>query len=164
MEKKQFWDSLKSGEFASMVKESSKGKCLLASKEVYHVMKPIFAETDDTERMYCIFLNCRNRVIAIEKMFEGTITQMAVYPRELIKRIIKLKATGVILVHNHPSGNSSPSKEDKTLTMKVAVVTTGIDVLLHDHVIIGDGYYSMADSGDIKMIMDRVSDSFSREI
>ena len=162
MEKKQFWDSLKSGEFASMVKESSKGKCLLASKEVYHVMKPIFAETDDTERMYCIFLNCRNRVIAIEKMFEGTITQMAVYPRELIKRIIKLKATGVILVHNHPSGNSSPSKEDKTLTMKVGVVMSGIDVLLHDHVIIGDGYYSMADSGDIKMIMDRVNDLIPR--
>ncbi len=157
MEKKQFWSALKSGEFASMVKESSKGKCLLGSKEVYHVMKPIFAETDDTERMYCIFLNCRNRVIAIEKMFEGTITQMAVYPRELIKRIIELKATAAILVHNHPSGDPSPSREDKTLTMKVGVVMTGIDVLLHDHVIVGDGYYSMADSGDIKMIMDRVN-------
>ena len=158
MEKKQFWSALKSGEFASMVKESSKGKCLLGSKEVYHVMKPIFAETDDTERMYCIFLNCRNRVIAIEKMFEGTITQMAVYPRELIKRIIELKATAAILVHNHPSGDPSPSREDKTLTMKVGVVMTGIDVLLHDHVIVGDGYYSMADSDDIKMIMDRVND------
>ena len=162
MEKKQFWDSLKSGEFASMVKESSKGKCLLASKEVYNVMKPIFAQTDDTERMYCIFLNCRNRVIAIEKMFDGTITQMAIYPRELIKRIIKLKSTAVILVHNHPSGDPSPSKEDKTLTMKVGVVMTGIDVLLHDHVIVGDGYYSMADSGDIKMIMDRVNNTIFR--
>ena len=164
MEKKQFWDSLKSGEFASMVRESSKGKCLLASKEVYHVMKPIFAETDDTERMYCIFLNCRNRIIAIEKMFEGTITQMTVYPRELIKRIINLKATAVILVHNHPSGDPSPSREDKALTMKVGVVTTGIDVLLHDHVIVGDGYYSMADSGDIKITMERVNDLFSRGI
>ncbi len=162
MEKKQFWSALKSGEFASMVKESSKGKCLLGSKEVYHVMKPIFAETDDTERMYCIFLNCRNRVIAIEKMFEGTITQMSIYPRELIKRIIELKATAAILVHNHPSGDPSPSREDKTLTMKVGVVMTGIDVLLHDHVIVGDGYYSMADSGDIKMIMDRVNNLIPR--
>ena len=164
MERKQFWDSLKSGEFASMVKESSKGKCLLASKEVYHVMKPIFAETDDTERMYCIFLNCRNRIIAIEKMFEGTITQMAVYPRELIKSVINLKASSIILVHNHPSGDPSPSREDKALTMKVAVVMTGIDVSLHDHVIVGDGYYSMADSGDIKMTMQRVNDLFSRGI
>ena len=162
MEKKQFWDSLKSGEFGSMVKESSKGQYLLASKEVYNMMKPIFADEDETERMYCIFLNCRNRVIAIEKMFDGTITQMAVYPRELIKRIINLKATAVILVHNHPSGDPSPSKEDKTLTMKVGVVMTGIDVSLHDHVIVGDGYYSMADSGDIKMIMDRVNDLIPR--
>ena len=165
MEKKQFWSALKSGECASMVKESSKGKCLLASKEVYNVMKPIFVETDDTERMYCIFLNCRNRIIAIEKMFDGTITQMAVYPRELIKRIRKLKATAVILVHNHPSGDPNPSKEDKTLTMKVGVVMTGIDVSLHDHVIVGDGYYSMAaDSEDIQMTMQRVNNLFSRGI
>jgi DNA repair protein RadC len=164
MEKKQFWDSLKSGEFASMVKESSKGECLLASKDVYHVMKPVFAETDDTERMYCIFLNCRNRVIAIEKMFEGTITQMAVYPRELTKSIINLRATAIILVHNHPSGDPSPSRDDKALTMKVAVVMTGIDVSLHDHVIVGDGYYSMADSGDINTIMGQVNEVFSRGI
>ena len=158
MEKKQFWSALKSGEFASMVKESSKGKCLLASEEVYNVMKPIFAEKDDIERMYCIFLNGQNRVIAIEKMFDGTISCAVIYPRELIKRILQLKATAVILVHNHPSGDPSPSKEDKTLTMKVGVVMSGIDVLLHDHVIIGDGYYSMADSGDIKIINDRMKE------
>ena len=86
---------------------------------------------------------------------------MAEYPRELIKRIIKLKATGVILVHNHPSGDPSPSREDKALTMRVAVVMTGIDVSLHDHVIFGDGYYSMADSGDIQITMHRVNDLFS---
>jgi DNA repair protein RadC len=164
MEKEQFWASLKSGEFASMVKESSKGERLLASRDVYHVMKPVFADQDDTERMYGIFLNCRNRVIAIEKLFEGTITQMAVYPRELIKRVLKLRATAVILVHNHPSGDPSPSREDKALTMKVAVITTGIEVSLHDHVIVGDGYYSMADSGDINTIMSRVNDLFSRGI
>lgn len=164
MEKEQFWAALKSGEFASMVKESSKGKCLLDPKGVYHVMKPVFAETDDTERMYCIFLNCRNRIMAIEKLFEGTITQIEIYPRELIKRILKLGATAVILVHNHPSGDPSPSREDKALTMKVAVATTGIEVSLHDHVIVGDGYYSMADSGDIKTMMGRVNDVFSRGI
>lgn len=162
MEARQFWDALKSGEFASMVKESSKGKCLLDSDGVFNVMKPVFAEIDDTEKMYCIFLTCRNRVIAIEKMFDGTINKIAIYPRELIKRIIKLKATAVILVHNHPSGNPTPSQEDKALTMKVGVAMAGIDVTLHDHVIVGDGYYSMADSGDIKMIMDRVKGLFFR--
>jgi DNA repair protein RadC len=161
MEKEQFWAALKSGQFACMVKESSKGECLLASKDVYHVMKPVFADQDDTERMYGIFLNCRNRVIAIEKIFAGTITQMAVYPRELIKRVIELRATGLILVHNHPSGDPGPSMEDKALTMKVAVAMAGIDVSLHDHVIVGDGYYSMADSGDIQMIMGRMKEIVS---
>jgi DNA repair protein RadC len=162
MEKKQFWDALKSGEFASMVKESSKGKCLLASREVYNVMKPIFAEKDDIERMYCIFVNAQNRVMAIEKIATGTITHTAIYPRELIKRIIKLRATAVILVHNHPSGDSEPSKEDETLTMKVGVAMSSIDVALHDHIIVGDGYYSMADSGDIKIIMVRINDLILR--
>ena len=161
MEKGQFWAALKSGEFASMVKESSKGERLLASKDVYHVMKLVFAETDDIETMYGIFLNCRNRVIAIEKMCDGTITHMAVYPRELIKRVIVNKATGLILVHNHPSGDPSPSMEDKALTMKVAVAMAGIDVALHDHVIVGDGYYSMADSGDIQTIMRRMKEIVS---
>jgi DNA repair protein RadC len=164
IEKEQFWAALKSGKFASMVKESSKGKCLLDSKGVYHVMKPVFAETDDIERMYCIFLNCKNRIIAIEKMFEGTATHMAVYPRELIKQILKLRATAVILIHNHPSGDPAPSKEDQALTMKVALVTTGIDVALHDHVIVGDGYYSMADSGDIQTIMGRVNGLYSNGV
>ena len=158
MQKEQFWAALKSGQFACMVKESSKGKSLLASRDVYHVMKPVFAQSDDTERMYGIFLNCKNRVIAIEKLFAGTITQMAVYPRELIKRVIELRATGLILVHNHPSKDPSPSMEDKALTMKVAVAMAGIDVSLHDHVIVGDGYYSMADSGDIQMIMGRMKE------
>ena len=161
MQKEQFWAALKSGQFASMVKESSKGKSLLASRDVYHVMQPVFAQCDDTERMYGIFLNCKNRVIAIEKLFAGTITQMAVYPRELIKRVIELRATGIILVHNHPSGDPSPSMEDKALTMKVAVAMAGIDVSLHDHVIVGDGYYSMADSGDIQMIMGRMKEIVS---
>lgn len=161
MEKEQFWAALKSGEFASMVKESSKGECLLASRDVYHVMKPVFAQPDDIESMYGIFLNCRNRVIAIEKMFDGTITHMAVYPRELIKRVLKLRATALILVHNHPSGDPSPSMEDKALTLKVAVAMAGIDVALHDHVIIGDGYYSMADSGDIQTIMGRMKEIIS---
>lgn len=86
---------------------------------------------------------------------------MAVYPRELLKQVLKLRSTGIILVHNHPSGDPSPSREDKAITMKVAVAMTGINVALHDHVIVGDGYYSMADSGDIQMIMGRMKEIVS---
>ena len=156
MNKKQFWDDLKSGVFASMIKESSKGNHLYSPKDVYHVMKPIFAETDDIERLYCIFLNVKNRVLAIEKMFDGTINYSMVYPREIVKRVISLKATAVILVHNHLSGDPEPSAEDKKVTMKVGISLLSMDAKLHDHIIVGNSYYSMADSGDINKIKNRM--------
>ena len=158
MDKKQFWDDLKSGVFASMIKESSKGNHLYSPKEVYHVMKPIFAEKDDIERMYCIFLNSKNKVLAIEKISDGTINCSILYPREIIKRVILLKATAVILVHNHPSGDPEPSAEDKKITMKVGISLLSMDVQLHDHIIIGDDYYSMADSGILETVKNRVRD------
>ena len=95
-----FWEDLKTGHFASMVRETSQGQMLSNSKEVYNVMKPLFAETDDVETVYCIFLNTKNRILAIEKMFSGTISSSAIYPRELIKRILALKSSAIVLTHN----------------------------------------------------------------
>ena len=161
MEKNQFWDALKSGEFASMVKESSKGKQLFSPKDVFNVMKPIFAEKDDVESMYCVFLNTKNRVLAIEKMFDGTINHAIIYPREIIKRVISLKATAVILVHNHPSGDPEPSSEDKKITMYIGISLLSMAVNLHDHIIVGDSYYSMADSGIIEQINTRMREFIS---
>jgi DNA repair protein RadC len=155
---KTFWKDLKSGHFASMVKESSQGQALSNSKEVYHVMKPLFAETDDVESVYCIFLNAKNRILAIEKMFSGTISASTIYTRELIKRIIALKSSAIVLIHNHPSGCAEPSIEDKTITMKVAIALASIDVALHDHIIIGDGYHSMSDSGWLNGVGRRFKD------
>jgi DNA repair protein RadC len=121
-------------------------------------MKPLFAETDDVEKVYCIFLDAKNRIIGIEMMFAGTISASTIYTRELIKRIITIKSTAIVLVHNHPSGCAEPSIEDKTVTMKVAIALASIDVALHDHVIIGDGYYSMADSGWLSGVGRRFKD------
>ena len=156
MEKKQFWAALKSGEFASMVKESSKGKTLFSPKDVFNVMKPIFAEKDDVESMYCVFLNTKNRVLAIEKMFEGTINHSIIYPREIMKLVLLLKATAVIMIHNHPTGDPEPSTDDKKITMKVGISLWSMDVKLHDHIIVGDSYHSMADSGYISTINTRM--------
>ncbi len=155
---KTFWKDLKSGHFTSMVKESSHGQALSNSKEVYNVMKPLFAETDDVESVYCIFLNAKNRILAIERMFSGSISASTIYTRELIKRIIALKSTAIVLVHNHPSGCAEPSIEDKTITMKVAIALASIDVALHDHIIIGDGYHSMSDSGWLNGVGRRFKD------
>jgi DNA repair protein RadC len=142
-----FWKDLKSGHFVSMVKETSQGQTLCNSKEVYNVMKPMFAENDDVEVVYAIFLNAKNRILAIEKVFSGTISAAAIYPRELIKRILALKSSAIVMVHNHPSGCVEPSAEDKNITNKVAIALFSIDSTLHDHIIIGDGFHSMADSG-----------------
>jgi len=95
-----FWKDLKSGHFISMVKEASQGQTLSNSQEVYNVMKPLFAENDDVETVFCIFLNTKNRILAIEKMFSGTISSSAIYPRELVKRIIALKSSAIVLTHN----------------------------------------------------------------
>jgi DNA repair protein RadC len=161
MDKKQFWDDLKSGTFASMVKESSKGKYLLSPFDVFNVMKPVFADNDDIEKIYCIFLNTKNKVIAIEKMFDGTINHAIIYPREIIKRVILLKATAVILVHNHPSGDPEPSSQDKKVTMYIGIALLSMAVNLHDHIIIGDSFHSMADSGIIEQINTRMREFIS---
>jgi DNA repair protein RadC len=145
-----FWEDLKSGKFARMVREEAKGQFLGSSREVYHVMKPLFAEVDDVETFYCLFLDTRNRILSIERMFTGTITLAAVYPREIVKRVIAVKASGVVLAHNHPSGSPTPSPEDMRITRAILFALTAIDVQLHDHIVVAEGFYSMADHGLIQ--------------
>lgn len=153
-----FWDDLRSGKFARMVKDEARGQQLNSSREVYNVMKPLFAESDDVETIYSVFLDARNRIICIEKLFSGTLSHSVVYPRELIKRVIALKGAAVILAHNHPSGCTEPSVDDLRITRVLTIALLSIDVQLHDHLVIGDGYHSMADHGLIK----RIKDEFTR--
>ncbi|MCJ7801954.1 MAG: DNA repair protein RadC [Candidatus Marinimicrobia bacterium] len=94
-----------------------------------------------------IYLNGRNEIIGMEELFQGTLTSSAVYPREVIKKVIKKNAAALILVHNHPSGNKEPSTEDITITKKLKEAVATIDVQIHDHLIIaGNYYYSFADN------------------
>ena len=157
-EKTEFWNDLRSGKFASMVKESAKGQRIANSEEVYNTMKPMFAKQDDVEAFYCIFLNAKNKVLAIEKMFSGSITSSSVYPREIVKRVITLKSTSVVLIHNHPSGDPEPSRTDISITTRIGIALDSIGVCVHDHIIIGDGYYSMASSGELKKMQDKIAD------
>ena len=129
------------------------------SREVYNVMKPLFSENDDVETVYCIFLNTKNRILAIEKMFSGTISSSAIYPREVVKRILALKSSAIVLTHNHPSGFVEPSDEDKAITIRLKIALQSIDVTLHDHIIVGDGvFHSMADSGFLQDVSKRFKD------
>jgi DNA repair protein RadC len=156
-EKTEFWNDLKSGKFAELVRESTKGQKITNAEEVYNTMKPLYAEQDDVEAFYCIFLNAKNKVLAIEKMFSGSISSSSVYPREIVKRVITLKSTSVVLIHNHPSGDPEPSRTDISITTRIGIALDSIGVCVHDHIIIGDGYYSMASSGELKKMQDKIS-------
>ena len=163
MTESTFWKELKSGKFAQMVKEESKGKELSSAREVFNIVKPLFAERDDVERIYCIFLDTKNKILAIEEMFSGSILSSAIYSREIIKRVIFLKASAMVMVHNHPCGSTEPSHEDRIVTRKIVIALESIDVQLHDHIIIGEGYHSLADDGWIGSIKKQLNQLFTEK-
>jgi len=99
-EEKSFWETLRSGKFERMVKESSRGEELRSSREAYNVLKPLFAKERDIEQMYFIFVNVKNRIISIDKLFSGSISSASIYPREIVKAVLKRGAAGVIMAHN----------------------------------------------------------------
>jgi DNA repair protein RadC len=84
-----------------------------------------------------VFLDAQHGVISIEDMFAGTITQTSVYPREIVKRALRLNAAAVVLAHNHPSGNVEPSRADESLTNQIKTVLAMVDVRVIDHIIVG---------------------------
>ena len=154
MTENTFWRDLTSGKFAQMVRDEARGEELKNSREVYNVMKPLFAENHDVETAYCLFLDGRNRIVSIEKMFSGSISSAAIYPREIVKRVLALKACAVVMAHNHPSGSTEPSNDDRLITRKILIALATIDVQLLDHIVVGDSYFSMADNGWIKSIQE----------
>ena len=91
------------------------------------------------EVFVAVFLTAQNRVIAVEELFRGTLTQTSVYPREIVKRALAYNAASVILAHNHPSGEASPSAADRSLTKALADALALIDVRVLDHFIVAPG-------------------------
>ena len=138
-----------------MVKESSRGQKLAHATEVYNIMKPILGENNSVESLYGIFLDTGNQIIAIEKLSSGTLNSSPVYSREIVKRMLKLAAGALILVHNHPSGSLEASAEDRSVTVKIGIALASIDATLHDHLIVGDGYHSLADEGLLAEVKSR---------
>lgn len=89
------------------------------------------------EQFRVFYLNKKNAIIADEEQAEGTIDHVPVYPREIAKRTLELDASATILVHNHPSGDPTPSHEDLAMTKSVVEACQAIGVIVHDHIIIG---------------------------
>lgn len=91
----------------------------------------------ETEQFRVLFLDRKNIVIADEALGRGTVGHVPVYPREVAKRALELNASAIILVHNHPSGDPTPSPEDITVTARVVDACAAIDVSVHDHIVVG---------------------------
>ncbi len=89
-----------------------------------------------------LYLNSANEILSAETLFKGTINQSAVYPREVIRRALELSSTGVIFVHNHPSGNLKPSRSDIALNKKLFDACRSVDITPLDHFIIGHNRYA----------------------
>ena len=90
------------------------------------------------EQFRVLFLDTRNRLIADEAQARGTVNHTPVYPREVVKRALELHATALILVHNHPSGDPTPSRDDIEMTREVKQAADSLSIVLHDHIIIGN--------------------------
>lgn len=91
----------------------------------------------ETEQFRILFLDNKNTIIADEAQAEGTVNHVPVYPREVVKRALELHASSLILVHNHPSGDPSPSDADITMTQAINTAAQALNITLHDHIIIG---------------------------
>lgn len=95
-----------------------------------------------------MFLDVQNRLLALEEMFRGTLSQTSVYPREIVLRALHHQAAAVVFAHNHPSGSVQPSRADESLTQTLKAVLALVDVRVLDHIIVGTGEtLSMAERG-----------------
>lgn len=89
------------------------------------------------EAFHVIFLDKKNQLIADERMGEGSISHAPVYPREVVRRALELSASGILLAHNHPTGDPTPSSADVEMTRQVVAACRALDIAVHDHVIVG---------------------------
>ena len=102
------------------------------------------------EQFRILFLDTKNRLIADEAQARGTVNHTPVYPREVVRRALELQATALILVHNHPSGDPTPSRADIAMTKEIIIAAEALGILLHDHLIIGNGrHYSFRREGHL---------------
>ena len=98
----------------------------------------------DKEQFRLLFLDKRNALIADEVQQSGTVDHTPVYPREVVKRALELSASALILVHNHPSGDPTPSAADIEMTREIIEVAKPLGIAVHDHIIVGrEGHASL---------------------
>ncbi|MBM3568206.1 MAG: JAB domain-containing protein [Alphaproteobacteria bacterium] len=124
---------------ARMLKAQVKARTVLSSWDSLVDYCRLSMELAKTEQFRILFLDRKNGLIADEVQEAGTVDHTPVYPREVIKRALELGATALILVHNHPSGDPTPSKADIAVTKDIVAAGQKLNVTVHDHLVIGRG-------------------------
>ena len=118
-----------------------------ARESAEHLRAFLSNHPKDQEHFVAVFMNSQNQIISTEVISTGSLATAAVFPREIVKRLLALEAGAIIVGHNHPSGETTPSNSDRALTKKLQRGLEAIDVSLLDHLVIGDGFYSFSDQG-----------------
>lgn len=125
-------------------KENSEERMKITSD--FDIFNLVYDEVKDLEQesFYVVYLNSQHEVISVENIFIGTLNQVLIHPREIFKRAYQLSSNSIILVHNHPSGNSMPSSQDINITQNIIDVGGILQINVLDHLIIGrDEFYSI---------------------
>jgi DNA repair protein RadC len=117
--------------------ERSKERTLIDSPEAVHDYLRLAIGTRTRESFLCLYLDAQHRLIDCEESTVGTLTRMAVYPREIVRRALELSAAALIVAHNHPSGSVRPSAEDRRLTRMLREALALVDIRLIDHIVVG---------------------------
>ena len=116
---------------------------------VFNYFKDLFLNKKQ-EYFYCLYLDSKKTVIENKLLFIGTLNKSLVHPREVFKEAYLLSASSIICIHNHPSGNVNPSKDDIDITNQLSSIGYLMGIKLVDHLIIGnDSYYSFLEAGKI---------------
>ena len=118
-----------------------------ARESTEHLRAFLLKYPKDQEHFVAVFMNSQNQIISTEVISSGSLATAAVFPREIVKRLLALEAGAIIVAHNHPSGETTPSNSDRALTKKLQRGLEAIDVSLLDHLVIGNGFYSFSDQG-----------------
>lgn len=128
--------------------KSSEMPKITGSKDAYELLLPIWTGLEHLEKFYVLLLNRANKVLGYAHISTGGVAGTMVDPKIILQLAIKCNASGIILAHNHPSGNLEPSASDKALTTKIKNGASFLDVNVLDHIILtSEGYTSFADEG-----------------
>jgi DNA repair protein RadC len=123
------------------------GACVSSPQMVKDFLRLSFAG-QEYESFVVLFIDVKNRVLEVKELFRGTLTHTSVYPREVLKEGLALNASGVIVAHNHPSGEAEPSDADKLLTRSLTSALALVDIRVLDHIVVaGLQSYSFAEHG-----------------